>query len=273
MNAITVNNQRSDACGAAAAIDQSRVEHDPAIPNLHWRGILAPELLKHDIYYELLDREIGQSRDLTMLDVGCGLTNSPRVEKMAELSKRLGQFWGVEPDTSGEVPSHYGRVWRSTLETADVPSNSVDLLGSYFVVEHVTQPDEFLNDVLRVLKPGGLAISATVNLNCLFARVAKTCQDWEIQDQVLRLVRGRERVEEYHYPAYYRLNTLSKIAQQISNHPSIAEVQLIYLENDEWFYYLPRPLRFMGKPLRGMLHRRPTNYTYLFISIRKRPEA
>jgi len=232
-------------------------------------GALEPALLKHDVYFEMLNQEVEKLDNPVVLDVGCGLEDSPRFDRMRAFGERTGQLWGVEPDRSGTVPAHFDRAWQTTLEEADIPDQSVDMMISFFVIEHVTSPQEFMQTVDRILKPGGVFISATVNLNCVFARVAKTCQTFGIQDQVLRMLLGRKRVDEYHYPAYYLMNTVSAYRKLAAN-DSLSAIDLHFLENDEWYWYLPSPVRFMGGFLRRLFHRRPENYSYLFVKMVKR---
>lgn len=229
-------------------------------------GRIEPGLLKHDVYFEMLNREIDRiGPDATVLDVGCGLEDSPRLEKMQAFSQRVAHLWGVEPDTSGKIPEHFEKSWPTTLEDADVPDSSVDLLISFFVIEHVTHPDEFMQHVERILKPGGVFISATVNLNCVFARVAKTSQTFGFQDQLLSMLLGKKRVDEYHYPAYYLMNTVAAYQQLAAKTQAFQQIELDFLENDEWYHYLPRPIRGTGGLLRSVFHRRPENYSYLFV--------
>ena len=254
----------------ADSIDSAELHSDTGLSNFSWRGILGPDLLRYDLYYEFLRREFrNRGNDLTLLDVGCGHVDSPRALGINEFDEQVSRLWGVEPDTTGDPAPQYQRVWQSTLENADVPDDSVDMMISYFVVEHVQSPEEFMACVLRVLKPGGVFLAATVNLNCVFAQIAKKCQTFGVQDQVLRLVRGRQLVDQYHYPAYYRLNTCDALMQQAEVHRSILAMELTYFENDEWYHYLPRPVRFMGAALRKTFHRREKNFSYLFLKLTK----
>lgn len=52
------------------------------------------------------------------------------------------------------------------------------------------------------------------------------------------MIRGKAMVEDFHCPAYYLLNTLPAIGEQAEHPASIDAVDLLYLENDEWFHYL-----------------------------------
>jgi len=54
-----------------------------------------------------------------------------------------------------------------------------DILTSFNVLEHVTDPTEFLKTMLTKLKPGGLFIISTPNPGCIKARV-KGVREWNI---------------------------------------------------------------------------------------------
>lgn len=72
--------------------------------------------------------------------------------------------FGIEPDQTRvqlchallkelELPSDH--IVRSVGEAIPLPSNSVDLICSFTVLEHVQNPQNVLKESLRVLKPGG----------------------------------------------------------------------------------------------------------------------
>lgn len=44
----------------------------------------------------------------------------------------------------------------STLEHMDIPSASLDAIGMFDVLEHIEHEEDFLDDLFRVLKPGGM---------------------------------------------------------------------------------------------------------------------
>lgn len=98
-------------------------------------------------------------KNALFLDVGCAtglLLDDMRNKGWATL--------GVEVCKES---SEYGRKVRkldirtNTLETAGLPSESVDVAHMSHLIEHVTEPLSFLKEVQRVLKPGGTILVTT----------------------------------------------------------------------------------------------------------------
>ena len=55
--------------------------------------------------------------------------------------------------------------------TLDVADNSVDVIVSLQVIEHLYEPEIFIKEVYRVLKPGGVFMFTTPNLQGLGRRI------------------------------------------------------------------------------------------------------
>ncbi len=55
-----------------------------------------------------------------------------------------------------------------------IPHNTHDVVTMFDVIEHMTQPFEEINEVYRILKPGGLVVVNTPNGQSLLARLLKT---------------------------------------------------------------------------------------------------
>jgi SAM-dependent methyltransferase len=208
----------------------------------------------------------------TVLDIGCGEGIGLESNPQMEIAKRVGTYWGVEPDSSVQPASCFSRVWKSTLEDADVPSDSVDFAYSQMVLEHVASPRLFLDTLARVLKPGGIFLAMTVNQRSAFGRISSLCNRLGIQDAVLRISRGRQMVEEYHYPAVYRLCSDHSFRTH-GVETWFSEFRTATLEADEWLVYFPKGTRWGGKILTRLFQRNPKNYTWLMVRMMKRSQA
>ncbi|MDZ4847962.1 MAG: class I SAM-dependent methyltransferase [Pirellulaceae bacterium] len=217
------------------------------------------------LHYELAQCGTGS----TALDVGCGhgiaLDNKPQYQ----IAKKVGTYWGVEPDTGVTSPDCFHRVWSSTLEDADIPESSVDVAYSQMVLEHVMDPEPFLEKISKILKPGGVFLSLTVNAHSTFARIASTCHRLGIQDMVLRVARGKQLVEDYHYPAVYKMTSQAYL-ETVAPRYGLEEINVAYLEADEWLVYFPKGTRWFGNLLTKTLQRRVKNYSWLMVKLRKK---
>ena len=97
-----------------------------------------------------------------MLDYGCGSGDTVALGRSAGLD-----IWGA--DTFAGYHERWGddlnpaardRVVRIDDQRADFPDAHFDVVVSNQVLEHVTDPERVIFDVLRLLRPGGLFVAA-----------------------------------------------------------------------------------------------------------------
>jgi SAM-dependent methyltransferase len=102
-----------------------------------------------------------------VLDVGCG-----RGVLLSGLARRGFEAHGFEMSASaasGVDPRAVVRVGKS-LREADYPSAYFDQVIIWHVLEHLPDPRETLQEIRRVLKPGGRLVVAVPNYSSLQAR-------------------------------------------------------------------------------------------------------
>lgn len=141
----------------------------------------------------------------SMLDVGANDgTFCPEISRIAQHADRLA---GVDPDKGKLEQNRFiSERYFSTLENADIASESFDALYCFFVFEHVLEEERFIAAASRVLKPGGSLFFITPNGKHYFSILASVFARLGVQRQILGIVRSRTLIESYHYPAVYRLN-------------------------------------------------------------------
>lgn len=104
------------------------------------------------------------------LDVGCG---DGRVAQI--MGERLGiAFYGVDISKKGvELAKKIGVKAKVADLSSKIPfeDNYFDLVISTEVLEHVTDPDTFLKEIYRVLKPSGKLLLTTPNLSSWVNRI------------------------------------------------------------------------------------------------------
>lgn len=105
-----------------------------------------------------------------LLDVGCA------AGFFLEASKKYYDVYGVE---FSEYSSSYARdrfelnVFTGSLEEATFPANEFDIITMWDVIEHVIDPKLLLTEAARILKPGGMILIATGDVDSIHARLSK----------------------------------------------------------------------------------------------------
>ncbi len=200
------------------------------------------------LFVRLILKEIARRpQPVRLLDVGCGegLGTTRRFAKPSIHRIRLAaqELWGVEPDTNAvPVQNVFDRHLYSTVEEADLPEQYFDIAYSYLVVEHVVDPVGFLKAIHRCLKPGGCFIFLTPSGKHAFARITRLLNRIHLDEFVLRMVRGRQKVEAYHYPVQYRMNDERAISAA-AHEAGFNKPELVFEENEGPKPYFPGPLR------------------------------
>ncbi|MGZ8463014.1 MAG: class I SAM-dependent methyltransferase [Candidatus Deferrimicrobiaceae bacterium] len=101
--------------------------------------------------------------DGRLLDIGCGNGDF--------LARMRGKGWeveGLEVDSEAvkSARSRHGlTIHHGALETWKLPDGSFDAITANHVIEHVHDPIALIRECLRVLKPGGVLVLATPNIN------------------------------------------------------------------------------------------------------------
>lgn len=86
-----------------------------------------------------------------LVDFGCGdMPYRPVLEPM------VGKYLGVDLEMNLQAEHHIGFDSKTTL-----PENYADIVLSNQVLEHVDSPEGYLQEALRILKPGGTLILTT----------------------------------------------------------------------------------------------------------------
>ena len=184
-----------------------------------------------------------RSRPIAALDIGCGRGIGRRFEYVRAIREHVDEFWGIEPDANVKpADGIFDHFETAILETATLPDNHFDLAYAYMVMEHVPQPRAFMQVAARVLKPGGVFLFATPNSRHYFTLIAKTAHTLKIDEVILRLVHGKAKKEDYHYPVKYLFNSERQIAIA-SQDLGLRQPECIYLEPEGPKGYLPGPLR------------------------------
>ncbi len=132
-------------------------------------------VLTFEHHLKPLERITGPPNGRPLLDVGCytGI--------FVEIAVRHGwDAWGLEPShwAVEEARKRGLHVVQGTLDTADLPESFFDVITLWDVIEHLTDPRSALRHAYRLLKPDGLLVVHTIDIESLFARLMGAYWPW-----------------------------------------------------------------------------------------------
>jgi ubiquinone/menaquinone biosynthesis C-methylase UbiE len=174
---------------------------------IYWRieKIIAPQLVPSQrLYEDVLEKtETGRTR---WLDVGCGHRLLPdwRAESERTLVQRAASIVGVDPDAQS-ISKHrtITDVRLGKAEELPFPPGSFNLVTANMVAEHLQDPAACLQEIHRVLEPGGTFIFHTPNAKSVTVRINRSLPD-SLKKMLAAVLESRK--SEDVYPTHYRLN-------------------------------------------------------------------
>ena len=122
-----------------------------------------------------LEKITGPANGRKLLDVGC------YIGVFLEIAAKHGwEARGIEPSQwAAEQACKNGlNVVHGTLASAHLPDKSFDVVTLWDVIEHLADPMQEVRRAHRVLKPGGLVVIHTMDIDSLFARVMGPKWPW-----------------------------------------------------------------------------------------------
>ncbi len=175
-----------------------------------------------------------------------------------ELKDKVKEVVGVDLDHRVESNPQLHRGIYANLKNIPVEDNYFDLVFCRYVLEHIEKPQEFLQEICRILKPGGCFLFLTPN-KWHYVSIASSLTPKWFHNWYNRL-RGRQ--EEDTFPTVYHLNSKSHIRRQFRL-AGLEERKLIFRE------CCPNYLTFSTLTfLLGVAYERLVNCSGLLASLR-----
>lgn len=163
--------------------------------------------------------------DIDLLEVGCGRD----ARFLHRLSPHFRFLFGVDPEVPELTTVGNMRISPGCAEHLPFPDNSIPVVTSTHVVEHLEHPALALSELARVLTPGGTIHVLTPNRRHP-PLVAGRIFNHRLRQRLNTWATGTMDVDTY--PAFYRLNTMKNFIQlaatlglnlvslrYVSNHP------------------------------------------------------
>lgn len=191
------------------------------------------------VYSKALSAAVNQNTD--WLDLGCGHQLLPEwmpnwQERQTVIARAARSVTGIDMDYSA-IRRHDGIVNRVTGDIQCLPfkNSSFDLVSANVVVEHVASPSVLLEEVHRVLRPGGAFLFHTPNF-LGYASLLAACIPQVAKSKLAAWLQGRKAEDVYR--TYYRLNTRTAI-RNYANHSGFRVADLQMVESSSQTYMIP----------------------------------
>jgi SAM-dependent methyltransferase len=162
---------------------------------------------------------LGPDARPTVLDIGCGQGLKGVTQWQALIALQASCMIGIEPDLQKQPDPAFGvfdQVHACPFEQAPLPVASIDLAYAVMVLEHVSRPQAFFDQLAAVLRPGGVFWGFTVDGRHYFAWLSWLMGKLRIKDRYLdrvRGTRGHSAARYESYPTLYRCNTPAALAR------------------------------------------------------------
>jgi len=104
-----------------------------------------------DATLKTINQLTADKKDLLLVDFGCG-----DMPYRSVIEPHVGKYLGVDLEMNPRAEHHIDFDSKTTL-----PDNYADIVLSNQVLEHVDSPNGYLQEALRILKPGGSIILTT----------------------------------------------------------------------------------------------------------------
>lgn len=191
-----------------------------------------------------------------ILEIGAGPSNPT-----SRYLSSLGRLSGADIDPA--VRANDALVHACVLATTTYPfaDASFDACVSNYVLEHVEDPVAHLDEVARVLRPGGVYLFRTPNRYHIIALVSRVTPHW-FHHAVANRLRNLPRGAPAPYPTCYRLNSRGAIREAAARAGfDVRELRMV--EKEPSYGMASRPL-FVG----FMLYERVVNSSRRFAGFR-----
>lgn len=208
------------------------------------------------IFYSWLQGELRP--DMRALNIGAGpATKDPD----RNMKGRVGAMVGIDVDPVVLENEELHEACLIDMGRFPLPDASFDCAFADNVLEHVDDPEAFLSETYRVLKPGASFYFRTPNLGHYVAMISWLTPHW-FHELVANRVRGMPAEAHDPWPTHYRMNTRSTLTR-LAKQAGFRGMAFRMMEPD------PSYLKFNGLAFRaGVAYERLVNSSELFAPFR-----
>ena len=198
-------------------------------------------------FYDWIREHANRNSNLLNLGAGPATENPVRI-----LKGEVASVTGADVDRCVLGNPEFDQI--VLIENGAVPlaSDVFDLVFSDYVLEHVERPEEFLREVHRLLKPGGMFFFRTPNLWHYVPLISRATPH-RLHLAIANKARALPADAQEPWPTFYRMNTRGRL-QRMAVECGFRDVELRMIECE------PAYLKFHTLPfLAGVLYERAVN--------------
>jgi SAM-dependent methyltransferase len=174
-----------------------------------------------------------------VLDLGCGINAD-----LARYRNSKREVWGTDFQAHPELQHPEWFVLLGRNGTIPFPDAHFDTIVTVMVLEHVVDPQHFLQEVARVLRSGGRLIGHSISGThyVSFIRRLFSLLPHSINQAIVKKLYNRPEVDTF--PAYYRLNGKRLLKRTCDE----ARLRLLTIDRyaDPGYFRFSRPLQALA---------------------------
>ncbi len=181
----------------------------------------------------------------TVLEAGCGFSTMFAAEY-----KRAGKVIGVDIDAEFLARNELvdQKIVSDLASLPELQDNSVDVIMSSWVLEHLENPAAVFAEIRRILKPGGKFIFLTPNLLNYVVFLNQILPDFIRMFVVNRM---SENLITHPMRVWYRANTVYRLSKLTKNNN--LELSQLTLNGDPTYVAISKPFFYLGVVIESLL--------------------
>ena len=156
-------------------------------------------------FYTWIRSRLG--KDMKVLNMGCGL---PSRNPIKVLKGEASRIVGADVDPAVALNDEVDEVFIFDGNTFPFREKEFDIVYCDYVMEHLEHPVEFMREIRRVLKPGGVFFFRTPNI-FHYVPIATRMIPRRWHDRLSKGLRNLSKEDDKTYPTFYAFNSRSMI--------------------------------------------------------------
>ena len=181
-----------------------------------------------------------------VLNIGAGENRSGVFDQILKPGTHL---VGIDPHEGIHANTECHETHQQPLEQfAAWNAGRFDTAFSIYVLEHVAEPDAFMQACKRVLRPHGSLFGMTLNMYQYFGFSTWATSRLGINDRLLQVLKDPGKAEgqhhhDHHFRTQYRLNSMRTLSRHLDVAGFTAVEFRCFDAPERYAWYLPRPLK------------------------------